>query len=165
VVIALSSVVPWTCRIPKQIASDRGKLEKRRGISFRNLTAPPPASNPSTPLNISSLSRQQLIHISWSLGLSSSVWDYLGGQYPGLPNFILQRKVRHVVDYIGMDDALILEAGNGGLKDMDIEEVRMALVERGVDVLGKKEGQLRGDLTAWLRSREKVGVERLLLTR
>jgi hypothetical protein len=48
---------------------------------------------------------------------------------------------------------------------MDIEEVRMALVERGVDVLGKREGQLRGDLTAWLRSREKVGVERLLLTR
>jgi hypothetical protein len=42
VVIALSGVVPWTCRIPKQIESDRRKLEQQRSTSFRELTTVPP---------------------------------------------------------------------------------------------------------------------------
>ena len=41
----------------------------------------------------------------------------------------------------------------------------MALVERGVDVLGKGDAQLKGDLNAWLKARERVPAERLLLTR
>lgn len=48
---------------------------------------------------------------------------------------------------------------------MTSQEVKMALVERGVDVLGKEDPQLKGDLDAWLKSREKVSAERLLLTR
>jgi hypothetical protein len=160
VVIALSSVVPWTCRIPKQIDSDRSKLEKRRAISFRNLTDTPPAA-----AGIVQLSRQQLIHISWSLGLSSSIWDYLGGQYPGLPAFLLRRKVTKAVEYIQMDDSLISASGLN-LKTMDMEEVRMALVERGVDVIGKSDKWLLSHLEAWMKSREKgEAVERLLLTR
>jgi hypothetical protein len=48
---------------------------------------------------------------------------------------------------------------------MELEEVKMALVERGVDVLSKGEAQLKGHLNAWLLSREKAPVEKLLLTR
>lgn len=158
VVIMLTSIVPWTCRIPKQIMSDREKLEVRRRISFRNLTAKLPEEKGTEGLN-----RMQLLHISWSLGLSSSTWDYLGGQLPGLPTEILRSKVQKRVRYLEMDDSLIYKYG--GVKDMDVEEVRMALVERGVDVLGREEKALRGDLNAWLKSREKVSVERLLLTR
>lgn len=158
VVIALTSIVPWTCRIPKQIQSDRAKLEERRRISFRNLTAKFPEKG-----GIEALNRMQLLHISWSLGLSSSAWDYLGGQLPGLPTGVLRRKVKRRVEYLEMDDRLIGRAG--GVKDMDVEEVRMALVERGLDVLGRQEKGLKGDLNAWLKSREKVSVERLLLTR
>lgn len=157
-VIALTSIVPWTCRIPKQIQSDRAKLEERRRISFRNLTAKFPEKG-----GIEALNRMQLLHISWSLGLSSSAWDYLGGQLPGLPTGVLRRKVKWRVEYLEMDDRLIGRAG--GVKDMDVEEVRMALVERGLDVLGRQEKGLKGDLNAWLKSREKVSVERLLLTR
>ena len=62
-----------------------------------------------------------------------------------------------------MDDDLITKAG--GVKDMEIEEVKMALVERGIDVLGKNDNHLRGDLNAWLKSKEKVPAEKLLLTR
>ncbi|KAH8661460.1 hypothetical protein BGZ60DRAFT_380939 [Tricladium varicosporioides] len=165
VVIALSNIVPWTCRIPRQINSDRQKLEDRRRISFRNLTTTPPMVS-----DIKGLERQQLIHISWSLGLSSSVWDWLGGQYPGLPNAVLRRRVRRHVEYLEMDDALLMgrkgnQKGMERLKELDVEEVRMALVERGMDVLGKSEKVLRGDLEAWLRSREKAPVIRLLLTR
>ncbi|KAG4421392.1 hypothetical protein IFR04_005451 [Cadophora malorum] len=158
VVIALTSIVPWTCRIPKQIQSDRAKLEERRRISFRNLTAKFPEKG-----GIEALNRMQLLHISWSLGLSSSAWDYLGGQLPGLPTGVLRRKVKRRVEYLEMDDRLIGRAG--GVKDMDVEEVRMALVERGLDVLGRQEKGLKGDLNAWLKSREKVSVESLLLTR
>lgn len=92
------------------------------------------------------------------------MWDYLGGQYPGLPTFLLRRKVAHAVQYIEMDDSLIKASGLP-LSSMDIEEVRMALVERGVDILGKNETWLRGHLGAWMKCREKSAVEALLLTR
>lgn len=70
---------------------------------------------------------------------------------------------RHV-KYLEMDDELI-KAANAPLSGMDIEEVRMALVDRGVDIVGAREGRLRDALSAWLKSREKSGVEALLLTR
>jgi len=119
--------------------------------------------DPPSEKGVEKLERMQLLHISWSLGLSSSVWDWLGGRLPGLPTFILRKKVQRRVEYLELDDTLIEKAG--GMKDMDVEEVRMALVERGVDVLGKGESQLKGDLTSWLRARQKIPIESLLLTR
>jgi hypothetical protein len=157
VVLFLPGAVPWTCRIPKQIDKDRRKLEERRRTSFRNLTSPP------STLDVNSLNREQLLHISWSLGLSSSFWDYLGGRLPGLPTSILRRKVKNRMEYLQMDDKLI--KGCGGVREMEPEEVRMALVERGVDVLGKRDSLLEADLGAWLKSKEKAPVERLLLAR
>lgn len=159
VVIVLTSIVPWTCRIPKQIQADRAKLEERRRISFRNLTKKFEGEGKG----VDGMNRMQLLHISWSLGLSSSVWDWLGGQLPGLPTGVLRRRVKSRVEYLEMDDKLISLAG--GVRDMDVEEVRMALVERGVDVLGREAKGMKGELSAWLKSREKVPVERLLLTR
>jgi hypothetical protein len=159
VVVAVTSVVPYTCRIPKQIENDRKTLEKRRAISFRNLTAELPENN----AGVDQLARMQLLHISWSLGLSSSAWDWLGGQLPGLPNSILRRKVRRRVQYLEWDDKLIKKYG--GVDGMSVEEVRMALVERGVDVLENSVSELRSALKAWLRAREEVSILRLLLTR
>jgi hypothetical protein len=158
VVIALSGVVPWTCRIPKQVDGDRKKLETRRAISFRNLTLPPPKDE-----GVDGLQRMQLLHISWSLGLCSSVWDWLGGQLPGLPTPLLRRRVRRRVEYLKVDDELIMK--EGGVKGMDPEEVKMACVERGIDVLGKGDGELKRRLSQWLHARQKAGIERLLLTR
>jgi hypothetical protein len=154
VVIAISSIVPWTCRIPKQVESDRKKLEQRRSISFRELTTEPP-----TEAGVEKLGKTQLLHISRSLGLSSRIWDWVGG----LPTPILRSKVSRRVEYLQLDDGLIRKAG--GIKDMDFEEVKMALVERGVDILGKGDAQLKRDLNAWLLSREKAPAEKLLLTR
>jgi len=154
VVLALSNVVPFTCRIPKQVESDRRKLEQRRSTSFRNLTIEPPTAE-----GIQELGRTQLLHISWSLGLSSRVWDWIGG----LPTELLRKKVERRLHYLELDDGLIRKAG--GVREMTSQEVKMALVERGVDVLGKEDPQLKGDLDAWLKSREKVSAERLLLTR
>lgn len=159
VVIALSSVVPYVCRIPKQIEGDRKRVESRRAISFRNLTTDLPKEHEG----VSDLQRMQLLHISWSLGLSSSAWDWLGGQLPGLPTFMLRRKVARAVHHIEMDDQLIKLGG--GVQQINLEEMNIALVERGVDVLGKTETQVRAYLKAWIANREKISVERLLLTR
>ncbi len=150
--------MPWTCRIPKQIHSDRSKLETRRAISFRNLTLPPP----TTP-GVKDLQRMQLLHISWSLGLSSKMWDWLGGTLPGLPTWILRNKVNMRVQYLNLDDVLIKRAG--GVAGMEEEEIKMACVDRGIDVSGKDDAVLRRLLDAWLKSGEKVPVESLLLTR
>merc|ERR1712093_601520 len=47
-----------------------------------------------------------------------------------------------------------------------LEQQRNHLIEAApLDVLGRQEKGLKGDLNAWLKSREKVSVERLLLTR
>jgi hypothetical protein len=159
VVIALTDIVPYTCRIPRQIEGDRKTLEKRRAISFQNLTAELPKDG----VGVEGLNRMQLLHISWSLGLSSKVWDWFGGQLPGLPTSLLRRRVRRRVEYLEIDDKLILRCG--GIQNMDGEEIRIALVERGIDVLGKTDKQLKDSMKAWLQAREEAPIERLLLTR
>ena len=73
--------------------------------------------------------------------MSSKAWDWLGGQYPGLPNFILRKRVQKRIEYLEMDDRLIVQGG--GVGDMGIEEVRMALVERGVNVLGRGDKEFK----------------------
>ncbi|CAG8972626.1 hypothetical protein HYALB_00005395 [Hymenoscyphus albidus] len=160
IVVAVSSIVPWTCRIPRQIAADRQTLETRRGISFRNLTSSPPSA--AQPV----LNRQQLLHISWSLGLSSKIWDYVNpGTLPGPPDFILKSRVRERVRYLELDDKLLSEAGKE-IKKLENDEVKMALVERGIDILQRGDEELMASLEAWLKSRGKGrSVESLLLTR
>jgi len=158
VVIALSNVVPWTCRIPKQIQMDRKKLEERRSISFRNLTLPPVEE-----AGVEKLHRMQALHINWSLGLSSRAWDWIGGQLPGLPTSMLRRKVSRRIEYLKVDDALIQKYG--GVGELSEEEVKMACVERGIDVLERGDKEMRSDLKAWIESAKKVPYERLMLLR
>lgn len=165
-VLAVTGVVPYTCRIPKQINGDREKLERRRKISFRNLTSPlPDGVNEQNGKVVDGLGRMQLIHISWSLGLSSSAWDWLGGQFPGLPTEILRSKVRSRVQYLEIDDALIRESE--GVEGMTFDEAKVAAVERGIDIVGRNEDDVKSNLEAWLKAKEveNVSTERLLLTR
>lgn len=154
VVIAFTAVVPWTCRIPKQIDSDRRKLEKRREESFRDLISLPPTSS-----GVEKLDKWKLRHINTSLGLSSKLWEWVFGP----PEMLLKRKVGKQLEYLEMDDLLIRR--EGGVGGMSEEEVRMACVERGINVMGPSEESLKRTLDNWLRSREKVGIEKLLLTR
>ena len=118
---------------------------------------------PKNNAGVDDLVRMQLLHISWSLGLSSSAWDWLGGRLPGLPTSFLRRKVRRRVQYLEWDDKLIKR--DGGIEEMSAEEIRMALIERGVDVLEKSESRLKAALKAWLRARDEASILRLLLTR
>jgi hypothetical protein len=161
IVVAISNVVPYTCRIPKQINGDIRTLETRRATSFRNLTNPAIAAGYEGP---GDLDRMQLLHINWSLGLSSRIWDYLGGSLPGLPTALLRSKVQKRVEYLETDDSLILR--DGSIQELAGEEVKIACVERGIDVLERSEEELRDRLEKWLLARwEGMRVEELLLTR
>ena len=158
VVLALSNVVPWTCRIPKQIDGERRKLEQRRSVSSSNLQFGPDGP----PKQLAGFGRMELLHLDWSLGLSSSMWDWIfPGRLPGLPTSVVRRRVQDRLKYLTMDDALIEKAG--GVRGMDEEEVRMACVERGINVLttssapgeGAKQAKrdvegLKKELEAWL---------------
>ena len=113
---------------------------------------------------VSDLLREQLLHVSWSLGLSSRIWDWIfPGQLPGLPTEILRRKVRARVEYLDIDDELIYQAG--GVEHMSGEEARLACVERGIKVLGRSEEDLRRHLKMWIYKREDVRAEYLLCTK
>ena len=58
------------------------------------------------------------------------------------------------------------------MQEIDPEELRMALVERGVDVMGRSDAELRAVLAGWLKNtrgkeeeRSAVSYHRLFLTR
>ena len=192
----ISGIVPLTCRIPRQLESDRRKLEERRSRSFRDLvTSPPPPPPPtSTPsvlgskettnavvdqddnsnaINISNdgveilpyLDRQQLLHISRSLGLHSTYWA--DRFFPSLlpPAVLLRSRIHRRQVYLETDDRLIVR--DGGVDRMDLEEVKMALVDRGVDVLHRSDDQLRLILRnwLWLTTTKRWGLYTLFLTR
>ncbi|OBT46191.1 hypothetical protein VE00_02290 [Pseudogymnoascus sp. WSF 3629] len=151
IVFAVSSVVPYTCRVPGQIEADRKKVEARRKTSFRNLTM---AFTPGKELE-----KEQLVHISWSLGLSGKNWDLIGGT----PVALLKGRVARHVEYLQTDDRLIRR--DGVLSDLEAEEVAIACAQRGIDVVGRSEEHLREMLEKWMAASKNTPVEKLLLTR
>lgn len=85
------------------------------------------------------------------------------------------------MEYLGLDDTLLLRHAGPEkvVAELDPEEIQIALVERGLDTLGRNDGQRRELLMKWLGvvRRAKQGVQeeegvikdgvyaRLLLTR
>ena len=180
-VVFLSDVVPRTCKIPKQVMGAREKAETRRSVSFRSglITASSGTSSPSSSSSSSSapskpaggqntshveelanLGREEILHIGRSLGLFAAWWERLG---LGPPVGLVRTRATRQLEYLDQDDFLIRK--NGGVDAMEVEEVRFALEERGLDVLGKNDVQLKGLLKSWLREKERGPVTRLLLTR
>ena len=84
---------------------------------------------------------------------------------PGLPTPLLRRRVSATTRYLDLDDRLI--ARYGGVRKMDLRELEVACVERGLDIVGRREGQLRDQLKLWIEMTTKAKVQStsLLLTR
>ncbi|KAK4032357.1 hypothetical protein C8A01DRAFT_41217 [Parachaetomium inaequale] len=74
------------------------------------------------------------------LGLPVRAWT---------PGFVLGPRVQRRLGFLGVDDALLVQSG--GAAALVGEEVRLACADRGVDVLGRGEEELRGVLERWLR--------------
>ncbi|KAF8423850.1 hypothetical protein EV426DRAFT_601404 [Tirmania nivea] len=173
VVIAFSSIVPFPCRIPKQINSDALKLHQRRTASFSTLP-PPPATNlfipsttahTSTPaptkslaaippiLDLTHLTHQQLMHVAITLNLAPSVSSYIAFPY------LLQRRVARKLEYLELDDTLIERFGgvDALVKEGGRKELEWAVMERGIDTLNRKDGELQVALRKWFEARKEKG--------
>lgn len=161
-VIYVDGVVPYTCRIPKQLYSGLQKAEQRRGRAFDELEAQYPHGVLS-PRITAAVARK---HVLKSLHLSGMMWDRLGFTPPGM----WQIKGRLRMAFLEGDDTNIIE--DGGPMGLETEELRIACAERGIDVLGKSETELRSWLGDWLRltaaediSEQRRRMATLLLTR
>jgi hypothetical protein len=164
VVIFLTPLVPYTCRIPKQVKRAREKLEKRREDSFRAVTdgyAPSAKGKDGEVRVMEELGKGQLMHISRSCGLHAALWDRTKGALP--PKAMLIFRVRKWLEYLEKDDALIQR--DGSVRELKGEELKLAAEQRGLDVLGKKDDDLRSILARWMKGRSEGKVLPMLLTR
>ncbi|KAK5987159.1 hypothetical protein PT974_11277 [Cladobotryum mycophilum] len=162
VVLFVDGIVPYTCRIPKQIFGALEKAEQRRKETFLEFEG----KYPHGPLSPSVTRSVAQAHVLKSLHLSGMMWDRLGFTPPGMWNL----KGRLRMAFLEGDDKRLLH--DGGPLGLECEELRIACAERGINVLGKSERELRGWLGDWLRltAAEDLGERRrrmatLLLTR
>jgi len=148
VVLAVSGAVPRSLWIPMQVESARRKVEERRNEVFRN---PDPALGLEAEMKggkVEEMGQPVMVHIGRSLGLYSSLWDRLGVS----PTSIVRRRVKRRMEFVELDDAVIER--DGGVENLDGEEVVMAAENRGIDVSGRKEADLKMVLEEWLQARK-----------
>lgn len=159
----IPSRVPGTCRIPKQVRGMREKSEARRKWSFRSGVAAEPGAGQVAVEGdkwrmmdkanvrevLKSLGSEQLMHLSCVLDQHSGIWDRVQLTPPA---GLIRRGVCSRVQYLALDDFLIVEAG--GIKNLSSEELLIACEDRGIDVLGKPEEKLKSELQAWIKKQE-----------
>ncbi|EFX00915.1 letm1-like protein [Grosmannia clavigera kw1407] len=126
VVIAFPHVVPYPCRIPRQVDKLQRLAEKRRHAAFGD----PHASSP--------------VLIARSLGLVSPLWDRLGW----IPDSITRSATTRRLRFLAQDDALLRQSG--GVPALEPAEIVLACIDRGLDVRGLSDDHLRQLLAAWL---------------
>lgn len=141
VVIYVDGVVPYTCRIPKQILTGAQRAEQRRRAAFDELEARSPHGLLSSRVT-ADVART---HVLRSLDLAGSIWDRLGFMPPGM----WQVKGRLRMAFLEGDDANLIE--DGGPLGLEPAELVIACKERGIDTLGESEADLMSLLGDWLR--------------
>jgi hypothetical protein len=169
----IPSAVPRTCRIPKQIEDMRKGVEERRKKSFRQGLEVPEAAAPNddamptasaggkaalprlyqsmrTAKHIVNLGKPQILHVSRTLGLGGRFFDSMGLIHPIFP----VKLMRHL-GYLHMDDELLLRDWVLSHLTLSEEETRIACEDRGIDVVGRSEDDLKEDLGRWLEGRRR----------
>ncbi|KIH89087.1 letm1-like protein [Sporothrix brasiliensis 5110] len=149
VVLVFPHVVPYPCRIPKQVEQLQRKAESRRQYAFVAYEEETVASAPTTETTIRSrhATAARDVLISRSLGLIAPFWDRIG-LVSGVPGLAHRAVERHLA-FLAEDDALLRQAG--GVLALEPEEVLLASADRGLDVVGQDEGRLRERLVRWLQ--------------
>ncbi|PSN62819.1 hypothetical protein BS50DRAFT_577708 [Corynespora cassiicola Philippines] len=162
-----------TKELEKKETARRKRKEKLLASSFRMLPrhhSPPPSSSSSsssaanpqiakdpmapwtrapasyTPEQVSRLGHWGLWALGVRLDAYSRIWDFGGANFAP-PKWVLRWGVGRKLAYLKEDDRLI--GRDGGWKGLSRREVERACVERGIDVLGRGEGELKKALKAW----------------
>ncbi|CAK7208971.1 hypothetical protein SCUCBS95973_000293 [Sporothrix curviconia] len=144
VVLVFPHVVPYTCRIPKQVLKLRTKVEERREAAFRDYEAALAAAKEAGDAGPSDAASSLLV--SRSLGLVAPFWDRIGllSAAPGFAHSAVERRLAFLTE----DDALLRRAG--GAAALEPDEVVLASADRGMNVIGQDEDRLRKQLAKWL---------------
>ncbi|CAK7272850.1 hypothetical protein SEPCBS57363_005354 [Sporothrix epigloea] len=143
VVLVFPNVVPYTCRIPKQVQQLRTKVEERRQAAFQQYEVVAAAANTA---GTKSLEAAGDLLITRSLGLVAPFWDRIG-LLNAAPGFT-RRAVERRLTYLTEDDALLRTAG--GAAALEPEELLLASADRGLNVVGQDEDWLRKKMVVWL---------------
>jgi hypothetical protein len=144
VVIVFDGLVPYTCRIPRQIGKALERAEERRSAAFQDLYG----RSPDGILSMSPSAGQSVAraHVLRSLHLIGNIWDRVGIT----PSWLWSMKGDLQMAYLEVDNKLLLQS-DGGVSRLEPEEVKLACIDRGINVLGRKDGELRQRLGDWLR--------------
>lgn len=138
---AIDGIVPYPCRIPSQAFHAQERAEARRKRAFDQLEAKAPEGALTANLPISTART----HVLRSLYISGDMWERLHFLPPGM----WQVKGTLKMMFLEGDDQNIVR--DGGVTGLIHEEVKLACVDRGIDILGKSETDLRTALGDWLR--------------
>jgi hypothetical protein len=142
VVLIIPSIVPLTCRIPAQVRKLQREAEARRKASFSEYAYRLSSQSAGSEDTMSPAGAR---HICRSLGLVGGVWDRIGLD---IPSFLAQSRAAKGVRTLVGDDVLLVRAG--GVPALEADEVRLACVDRGIDVLERDEQTLKDLLSRWL---------------
>ncbi|KAF4922132.1 hypothetical protein CGCVW01_v005535 [Colletotrichum viniferum] len=140
IVIFVDGVVPYTCRLPRQLAASFAQAEERRHKSFEDFERAAPEGVVKG--NVKGAAQK---HVLRSLHLPGMMWDKIGFIPPGM----WASKGRLRMAFLEGDDRLLLR--DGGVAGLEEQEVRIACTERGIDCAGRSDKDLRKLLDRWLR--------------
>jgi len=156
VVVFMSGVVPRTCWVPKQVQGAREKMEERRRQAFRSGNV---EVLPNAPTGMSQEAKKAAaLHIGQSLGLYPPWWDLTG--FHVMP--VIRRRVEKRIEELEADDLGIRR--DGGVEGLEMEEVRIAAEERGLDILGRSDEEVRESVERWVGNK-KGNLSEMLLVR
>ena len=149
VVLAIPSIVPFTCRIPKQVAKLRREAEARRArviddfrYHHQQTTDQQQEQQQQHQPNVATTAG----YLARVLGVASPFWDRIGLTLPGS---MVGRRVRSRLKFLAEDDRLLIEAG--GVEVLEADEVGLACVDRCIETTGRDEQALRRVLDRWLQ--------------
>ncbi|KAF1973555.1 hypothetical protein BU23DRAFT_589516 [Bimuria novae-zelandiae CBS 107.79] len=160
-VMYLTPVVPEPCRIPSQVERQLRKAEERRhererrlAIDAARLVARDRVAgatgagerNPQamTPEILDKADLYTLVSLDVRFGIQPRIWDWL---FMTPPKALLRSGLRNRIEYLRKDDWAIRR--DGGFQALNEKEAERACLERGIRVLGRKEGELRRELAGW----------------
>ena len=144
VVVAFSGAVPRTLWIPKQVQKAREKQQERRNAAKAIQQRTPSSETPRLlpePETVLSIGRMMNAYPAW--------WDRF---LPWKPVNAVRRRVQRRLQEVEVDDMAIER--DGGVQELEEEELTLALEARGIDVLNKDEKELRENMRSWLRCRK-----------
>lgn len=150
VVLILPQIVPFTCRIPRQVRKLRVAAEERRAAARQEGrwrresglgTVADGQRGEAAPL----VERVELPIVARILGLVGQGWDRIGW----VPGALAKSRVRARWEFLLKDDES-LRKHEAGVRALEDEEVELACVDRGIDTVDREVGELRRVLERWL---------------